>query len=73
MSLLARIVVAVVIGVLVTIACIFVGTVLASLEVAIAVTVGDLLKRFAGVFGVLAFLYYAAAGASWAPWNRNQP
>lgn len=70
MSLLARIVLAVVVAVLVTLGCILVGSILVTLKVAIAVTIGDFLRDYAGVFGVLAFLWYFFAGSGWRPWTR---
>ena len=72
MNLLSRIVLAVVVAVVATLACILVGSILLALEVEIAVTIGDFLKKYAGVFGVLAGLWYFFSGASWAPWNRAQ-
>lgn len=75
MSLLARIVLAVVVAVLVTLGCILVGGVLSDLEVKIAVTIGNFLSKYASVFGILAGLWFFFAGsASWTPpWNRNTP
>ena len=71
MNLLSRLVLAVVVAVLVTLGCILVGSILLALEVSIAVTIGDFLKKYGSVLGVLAGLWYFFSGASWAPWNRG--
>jgi len=68
--MLGRLVLAVVVGVVVTLACILVGLILVTLKVALAVTVGNFLSSYSGVFGVLAALWYFFSGASWTPWNR---
>ncbi len=68
--MLARLVLAVVVGVVVTLGCILVGAILVSLKVALAVTVGEFIQSYGGVFGVLAALWYFFSGASWTPWNR---
>ena len=68
--MLARIVLAIVVGVLVTLGCILVGSILVALEVAIAVTVGGFLKDWAGVFGVLAALWWFFSGRTWAGWRQ---
>ena len=69
MSLFARLVIAVVVAVLVTLGCILVGGILVTLDVEIAVTIGEFLKKFSTVLGVLAGLYHFFAGG-WTPWNR---
>lgn len=68
--MLARIVMAVVVAVVVTLACILIGSILITLEVAIAVTIGDFLKDWAGVIGVLAGLWHFFA-RGWTPFNRT--
>lgn len=70
MSLLSRVVMAVVVAVLVTLACILVGSILITLEVAIAVTIGAFLKDWATVLGVLAGLAYFFSGSTWSPFRR---
>lgn len=60
--MLNKLVLAVVIGVMVTLACILLGGLLASLSVSVAVSIGDFLKTYAGVLGVLAALWYYFAG-----------
>lgn len=62
----SKIVLAVVVAVVVTLACILVGGILISLEVAIAVTIGDFLKSYSGVLGVLAGLWYFFAGGGFS-------
>jgi len=57
-TLIGRIVLAVVVAVVVTLACILLGTILAGLKVDIATTVGDFLKTYGAVLGVLAGLWY---------------
>lgn len=57
-----KLVLAVVVAVVVTLACILVGGILIALKVAIAVTIGDFLKDYSGVLGVLAGLWYFFAG-----------
>ena len=57
-GLIGRIVLAVVIAVIVTLACILLGGILVTLKVEVAKTVGDFLQNFAAVIGVLAGLWY---------------
>lgn len=54
--MLARIVLAVVVAIIVGLACILVGGILSSLGIPIADTVGDFLLRWGWVLGVLAGL-----------------
>lgn len=63
--MLSRLILSVVVAVVVTLACTLVGAILISLGVAIAVTIGDFLKAYAGVLGVLAGLWYYFSGTSW--------
>ena len=65
-----RIILAVVVGVAVTLACVLVGGLLATLKVDFAVTVGAFLKGYAGVIGLLAALWYYFAGGSWPRLQR---
>lgn len=60
--MLRRLILAVVVAVVVTLVCALLGAILASLNVAIAVTLGDWLKAYAAVFGILAGLWHLFAG-----------
>jgi len=62
MNLLSRIVLAVIVAIVVGLACIFVGGILASLGIPIAVTVGGFLVTWGWVLGVLAGLWYFFKG-----------
>lgn len=62
--MLSRIVLAIVVAVVVTLGCVLVGGILISLSVAVAVTVGNFLKDYAGVIGVLAGLWFFFSGAN---------
>lgn len=61
--MISRLVLAVVVGVVVTLACMLVGAILAALSVDLAVTVGNFLKTYAGVAGVLAALWHFFSGS----------
>lgn len=63
--MLSRLVLAVVVAVVVTLGCILVGGILATLNVDVAVTVGNFLKTYSGAFGVLAGLWYFFTGQDW--------
>lgn len=60
--MLNRIVLAVVVGVVVTLACLLVGALLIAIKVELAVTVGVFLKSYAGAIGLLAGLWHFFAG-----------
>lgn len=60
--MLGRIAIAVVIGVVVFLACVLLGALLVSISVGFAVTVGNFLKQYAGLIGLLAALYNFFAG-----------
>ena len=60
---------AVVVGVVVTLACILLGAILVTLKVDLAVTVGEFLKVYGGVFGVLAALWHFFSGSPQV-WKR---
>lgn len=62
--MLRNIVLAVVVAVAVTLACILLGSILVALGVSVAVAVGGFLKEWAGVIGVLAGLWYFFAGGT---------
>jgi hypothetical protein len=65
--MLSRLVLAVVVAVVVTLACILLGGILKSLDVAIAVTIGEFLAKYSAALGVLAGLWYFFSNASWWP------
>jgi hypothetical protein len=58
MELLKKLVLAVVVAVVVTLACYLVGGILLSVKVAIASTIGHWLKSYGSVLGVLSGLWY---------------
>lgn len=60
--MIRKLILAVVVAVVVTLGCVLLGSILASLNVAIAVTVGDFLKSFSAVLGILAGLWFFFAG-----------
>ncbi len=57
-TLIGRLVLAVVVAVVVTLACVLLGSIFGALKVDIATTVGDFLKTYGAVLGVLAVLWY---------------
>lgn len=62
--MLMKLVQAVVVAVVVTLACILLGTILLALNVEIATAVGDFLKKYSGAIGVLAGLWHFASGGN---------
>ncbi len=62
--MIARLALAVVVAVVVTLACMLLGAILGSLGISIAVTIGDFLKQWGAVIGVLAGIWYFFAGGS---------
>ena len=66
-GLIGRIVLAVVIAVIVTLACILLGGILVTLKVEVAKTVGDFLQTYGAVIGVLAGLWYFFTHGGLAP------
>ena len=68
--MLIKLIQAVVVAVIVTLACLLVGAILVVLKVDIAVTVGQFLKQWGGVLGVLAGLWWMVSGGP-APWRRS--
>lgn len=56
--MLNRIGLAIVIAIIVTLVCILLGGILLALNIAIATTVGDFLKDYAGAIGILAGLWH---------------
>lgn len=65
--MIQKLVLAVVVAVVVTLGCVLVGSILLSLKVAIAVTVGGFLKSYGSVLGVLAGLWFFFAGGLHKP------
>ena len=65
--MLSRLILAVVIAVIVTLACVLLGDILASLNVAIATTIGGFLSKYSAALGVLAGLWYFFSNANWWP------
>lgn len=63
--MLSKLALAVVVAVVVTLGCYLLGAILDSLTVAVAITIGDFLKNYAGVIGVLAGLWYFFSGSTW--------
>lgn len=62
--MLSKIVLAVVVAVIVTLGCMLIGGILITLSVAVAVTVGQFLKDYGTVIGVLAGLWFFFSNAS---------
>lgn len=63
--MIRRIALAVVIAVGVTLACYLLGAVLAALSIPIAVTIGNFIKDWGGVIGILAGLWYYFTEGTW--------
>jgi hypothetical protein len=64
--MIARLVLAVVVGVVVILICILVGGLLMATNISLAVAVGAFLKAYATVLGLLAALwYFFAGGLNW--------
>ena len=66
MGLLARLVLAVVVGVVVYLLCLLFGPLVADLKASFAVTVGSWLTTYAGVLGLLAALWFFFSGGGLA-------
>lgn len=62
--MIKRIILAVVIGVVVTLVCILVGALLTGLGVHLATVVGDFLSKWSGVLGVLAAIWWYFSGST---------
>lgn len=61
--MIARVVIALVVAVVVTLGCLLLGTVLAMLKVDIATVVGDFIHTYAVAFGILAGLWFFFVGS----------
>jgi hypothetical protein len=57
-----KLILAVVIAVVVTLGCYLLGSILITLNVAIAATIGDWLQKYGSVLGILSGLWYFFAG-----------
>lgn len=66
--MLAKLILSVVVAVIVTLGCVLVGSILAALNVSVAITIGDFLRSYSAVIGVLAGLWYFFAG--YGHWPR---
>ena len=60
--MIKKLILAVVVAVVVTLACILLGGILDLLKVQIAITIGDFLKSYGAVFGTLSGLWFYFAG-----------
>lgn len=67
--MLGKLVLSVVVAVVVTLGCVLVGSILTTLTVDVAVTIGNFLKVYSAVIGVLAGLWYFFAGFDRFPHN----
>ena len=56
--MLRKLILAVVVAVVVTLACFLLGAILVNLKVDIAITIGEWLKQYGAVLGVLAGLWH---------------
>lgn len=63
--MIQKLVLAVVVAVVVTLGCILLGGILDAVKVQIAVTIGDFLKSYSAVLGILAGLWYFFSGNTW--------
>lgn len=61
--MIQRLILAVVVAVVVTLACTLLGGILATLNVAVAVTIGNFLVKYSAGLGILAGLWWYFAGA----------
>lgn len=64
--MLRKLILAVVIAVIVTLACYLLGGILDSLKIQIAITIGDFLKNYGAVLGILAGLWYFFTNGTWS-------
>ncbi len=71
-NLIPKLFLAVVVAVVVTLVCYLGGAILASLGVPIAVTIGNWLKSYGSILGVLAGIWYFFSGGSFNnPFTRT--
>lgn len=62
--MLGKIVVAVIVGIVVFLACVLIGALLVTTAVPFVVTIGAFLKTYASLFGLLAALWHFFTGGS---------
>lgn len=62
--MISKLVQAVVVAVIVTLACILLGAILVSLNVSVAVTIGNFFKTYGAALGILAGLWFFFSGAT---------
>lgn len=62
MYMISRLILALVVAIIVTLACTLLGAILVALSVDIAVTIGDWLKHYSAILGVLAGLWFYFTG-----------
>lgn len=67
--MLSRVVLGVVVGIIVMLACTLVGGLLMSFEISWVVAIGAFLRLYASLLGLCAALWYAFAGYSRWPWH----
>lgn len=60
--MIRKIILAVLVAVIVTLACILLGTILSAITIQVAITVGNFLKTYSSVIGVIAGLWYYLTG-----------
>lgn len=60
--MISKLIFAVIVGVAVTLGCVLLGVILVALKVEVAVTIGNFLRSYSGVIGVLAGLYQFVVG-----------
>ena len=60
--MIAKLALAVVVAVVVTLGCFLLGGILDALKVQVAITIGDFLKSYGSVIGILAGIWYFFAG-----------
>lgn len=65
--MLNRLILAVIVAVVVTLACVLLGSILVNLRVDVAIAVGDFLKDYSGVLGVLAGLWHFFTNGTFLP------
>ena len=63
--MISRLVLAVIVAVVVTLACILLGGILIDLKIDIAQTIGAFLRDYGSVLGILAGLWYFFSGQTW--------
>ena len=71
MSLLARIVLACVVGAAAFLVCVLAGSLLTAVTIPFVVTVGNFLKTYAGLIAFLVAVWWFFAGGSW--WQGRRP